>query len=85
MQHRPGPVNPECPLDCLAPLVSPRVFHRIREAQPEPRTVADVVTLYLSQRLSQITNLGSVGIAEIKQALSAAGLLHTHIHDPQQQ
>lgn len=81
-----GPVTPDCPLDCLAALVSPRVYHRIREAQPGPHTVADVITLYHGQRLSSVRNLGPVGIAEITAALTTAGLLHahTHTHDPQQ-
>jgi transposase len=77
-----GAVTPDCPLDCLATLVSLRVYHRIREAQPDPHTVADVITLYHDQRLSQITNLGPVGIAEIKTALTAAGLLHAHAPHP---
>ncbi len=81
-----GPVRPDCPLGCLAALVSPRVYHRILEAQPDPHTVADVVTLYLDQRLRDVRNLGQVGIAEITAALTTAGLLQPtpHTHDPQQ-
>jgi len=77
-----GPIRPACPVSCLAGAVSPRVFNRIREAQPYPQTVGDVVSLYLDQRLDRVRHLGSLGIAEIDAVLISAGLLHQHTPTP---
>jgi transposase len=76
------PIRPDCPVACLAGVLSRRVFSRIREARPDPQTVGDVIALYLDQRLDRVPNLGLKGMAEIDAVLVGAGLLHAHTPHP---
>ena len=79
------PITADCPVDCLAPLLSSRVFGRLARAQGRhgepvascgvPATVGDVVRLYRQGRLGEIAGLGARSITEIEAGLVLAGLL----------
>jgi len=82
------PITADCPVDCLAPLLSSRVFGRLARAQGRhgepvascgvPATVGDVVRLYRQGRLGEIGGLGQlsvrdIGISLVSRGLAAAG------------
>ena len=83
---RPGhPVTADCPVDCLAPLLSSRVLHRLARAEGRhgepmascgpPATVGDVVRLYRQGRLGEIGGLGQLSVREIGISLVSHGLV----------
>ena len=78
------PITADCPVDCLAPLLSSRVFGRLARAQGRhgeplascgvPATVGDVVRLYRQGRLGEIGGLGQLSVREIGISLVSHGL-----------
>jgi hypothetical protein len=73
-----GPVGPRCPIDCLAPVLSLMSFNPLARAYDAPfdppKTVGDVLDLYMSGRLDKIHGLGPRRISEIEAGLVLAGL-----------
>jgi hypothetical protein len=73
-----GPVGPDCPVDCLRPVLSLMALHPLARAYDAPfeppRTVGDVIGLYTGDRLREIRGLGARRISEIEAALVLAGL-----------
>jgi len=71
-------ITPECPVDCLLPLLSRITFNTLARAYDAPfdppSTVADVVGLYQQGQLSQIWGLGPRRIGEIEVSLIFAGV-----------
>jgi len=73
------PISRDCPIDCLRAVLPARAVNPVCQLWPAaPRTVGDLVEICLRGGLNGIRNLGPRGIAEIKDALTAAGLLHVH-------
>jgi hypothetical protein len=78
-------VTADCPMECLAPLLGPRVAGRLARAEGRggepvascgvPVTVGDVVRLYRQGRLGEIGGLGPLSIREIGLALVSGGLV----------
>jgi hypothetical protein len=78
-------VTADCPVDCLAPLLSSRVLGRLARADGRhgaavascgtPATVSDVVRLYRQGQLGEIGGLGPLSIREIGMALMSRGLV----------
>lgn len=73
-----GPVSPDCPIECLLPVLSLMSFNRLARADDapfgEPRTVGDVLDLYARHELRKIWGLGPRRTSEIEAALVLAGL-----------
>ena len=73
-----GPVNPDCPVDCLQPTLSLKTLNPLARAYgapfDPPRTVGDVIGLYRAGQLREIRGLGQRRILEIAAALVLAGL-----------
>ncbi len=72
-------ITRECPVDCLRYVLSRVAFNTLARAYDAPfdppKTVGDVVELYLRQRLDEICGLGSRRIGEIEVSLVYAGLI----------
>jgi hypothetical protein len=78
-------VTGDCPVECLAPLLSSRVVGRLARADGRrgeavascgtPATVGDVVRLYRQGRLGEIGGLGPLSIREIGLVLVSRGLV----------
>jgi len=68
-----------CPVDCLRAILSGHAFHPLARAYgapfDPPRTVGDVVDLYLQRRLSGISGLGPGRIGKIEASLTSNGLI----------
>jgi hypothetical protein len=73
-----GPVNPDCPVDCLQPYLSLKTLNPLARAYDAPfdqlRTIGDVIELYRADQLREIRGLGQRRISEIAAALVFAGL-----------
>jgi AraC-like DNA-binding protein len=73
----PGPVTRDCPLQCLLELLDLKAGNPLMRGRGirvgPPETVGDVLDLYASRRLRDITGLGPRRIAQIAVALEAAG------------
>jgi hypothetical protein len=73
-----GPVTPQCPVECLLTVLSLNSFNPLARADgapfAEPRTVGDVVDLYVRRQLRKIRGLGPRRASEIEAALVLAGL-----------
>ena len=73
-----GPVSPDCPVECLLTVLSRMSFNRLTRAEhapfPPPRTVGDVMDLYMRSQLRKIGGLGRRRFSEIEAALVLAGL-----------
>jgi hypothetical protein len=73
-----GPVNLDCPVDCLQPVLSLKTLNPLARAYDAPfdppRTVGDVLDLYRADHLREIRGLGQRRISEIAAALVFAGL-----------
>jgi hypothetical protein len=73
-----GPISPDCPVECLLPVLSLMSFNRLACADDapfgEPRTVGDVLDLCTRYELRKIRGLGPRRISEIEAALVLAGL-----------
>lgn len=72
------PVQADCPVGCLAAVLSAKAFAPLRRAYmapyEPPRTVGDVVQLLQQGRLAEIRGLGPRRIGEIEMCLVLAGL-----------
>jgi hypothetical protein len=90
--HRRDVITLECPVECLQPVLSGRVFNRLARADGRhgedvapcgpPATVADVVRLCQQGRLEEIAGLGRKSIKEIEVSLIFAGLVIDPINQP---
>ena len=69
-----GPIEPDCPLECLRTVVSMMAWNKLRWAPDPPRTVGQVLELYRQGKLGGIYGLGPRRISEIGTALVFAGL-----------
>ena len=73
-----GPVNPDCPVDCMWPALSLASLHPLARAYhapfDPPRTVGDVIELHRAGLLHEIRGLGQRRISEIEAALVFVGL-----------
>jgi hypothetical protein len=73
-----GPVNRECPVECLLTVLTLQSFNPLARAYDapfgEPRTVGDVLDLYARRQLREIRGLGPWRVSEIEAALVLAGL-----------
>ncbi len=79
------PITADCPVDCLARLLSSRVFGRLARAEGRhgepvascgpPATVGDVVRLYRQGRLGEISGLGAMSVREVGLSLVSHGLV----------
>jgi hypothetical protein len=71
-------MSPDCPVDCLQPMLSLATLHPLARAYDAPfdppRTVGDVIGLYRGGLLREIRGLGRRRITEIGAALVLAGL-----------
>lgn len=72
-----GPLTPGCPVECLRTVLSNGSWNPLARAYDAPfsppRTVGDVVELFISDRLRDIRNLGRRRISEVETALVFAG------------
>jgi hypothetical protein len=71
-------VAADCPVGCLAGLLSRHALNRLLPALEGPGrdgTVGDVAGLHRARRLDQVRGLGPGRIAEVEEVLLAAGLL----------
>jgi hypothetical protein len=73
-----GPVNLDCPVDCLRPVVPLQTLNPLARAYDAPfdppRTVGEVIELYRGGQLREIRGLGQRRILEIAAALVILGL-----------
>jgi hypothetical protein len=81
-------ITAQCPVDCLARVLSGRVRNRLARADGRgapvaaggpPASVGDVVRCYREGRLGEIAGLGARAISEIEAGLVLAGLLADRI------
>ena len=74
----PGPIALDCPIECLLEMLSRKAFNPLARAYDAPfdppRTVGDVVDLYVRGQLRSIRNLGPRHATEIEAALVLAGI-----------
>ena len=82
-----GQVSPDCPVECLLTVLSRMSFNRLSRAEGAsfgpPRTVGDVMDLYIGGQLRLIGGLGRRRFSEIEVALVFAGLdLGGHHQEP---
>jgi excisionase family DNA binding protein len=70
-------ITRDCPVGCLAAILSARAFNPLARAQPAGpgATVGDVADLHLHDRLGGINGLGPRRIGEIEVSLVFAGLI----------
>jgi AraC-like DNA-binding protein len=72
-----GPIKQDCPVECLQAVLSQAPYRALARAQdtylPPPRTVGDVIRLYVRRDLRGIRGLGPRRISEIETALVLAG------------
>lgn len=74
-QHH-GPITRGCPPQCLLDLLSRRAWNPLMRGDigvSAPETVGDVLDLYASHRLRDVSGLGPRRIGEIATALVVAG------------
>jgi hypothetical protein len=83
-----GPVDPDCPIDCLRPVLHLQTLNPLARAYDAPfdppRTVGDVIGLYGAGQLREIRGLGQRRILEIGAALVLAGLDIAQERPPQE-
>jgi hypothetical protein len=74
----PHAIAPECPLDCLSPVLSRAILNTLARAYDAPfdppETVGEVVELYQRGQLGDIWGLGPRRIGEIEVGLIVAGV-----------
>lgn len=79
VNEHPHVITSECPVPCLSGVLPARTLNalgnELRGNQRPHGTVADVVNLYLGNRLSGIRGIGVGSIAAIQDMLVSAGLI----------
>jgi hypothetical protein len=76
-------ITGRCPLNCLAPVLSVRVYNRLASHARccgDLVTVGDLIELTRTLQPGGIRNLGACGIGEIETALTYLGFARDHDH-----
>jgi hypothetical protein len=70
-------ITPDCPIECLAPLLSLPTYTALVAALESPATVGQVVDLYEHGGLLDLYNIGSGRAGEIRRCLLQCGLIRS--------
>jgi hypothetical protein len=70
-----GVMSRDCPIECLAPLLSRQTLAALTAGIGSPVTVGQVIELYEQRRLMELENISTGRMGEIRSCLVEAGLI----------